>query len=91
MRALLKEMRSIMTAPPEGIRVQFHEDNVTNIIADIDGPADTPFQDGVFRCKLVLGAEYPAAPPKGEREGHCSKRPPLPCPAPSCLSSARSR
>lgn len=27
--------------------------------------ADTPYQGGAFRVKLKLGAEFPAAPPKG--------------------------
>lgn len=54
-----------MSSPPEGIRVQFQEDNITTIIADIDGPIDTPFQDGTFRCKLTLSNDYPNAPPKG--------------------------
>jgi ubiquitin-protein ligase len=26
---------------------------------------DTPYQGGAFRVKLKLGAEFPAAPPKG--------------------------
>jgi hypothetical protein len=25
----------------------------------------TPYEGGIFKLKLVLGAEYPAAPPKG--------------------------
>lgn len=27
---------------------------------------DTPYFGGKFRVKLVLGDEYPSAPPKGE-------------------------
>lgn len=65
MRSILKEMRSILTNPMEGIRVHFQEDNVSNIVADIDGPVDTPFQGGVFRCKLTLSSQFPAVPPKG--------------------------
>ena len=29
------------------------------------GPIGTPYEGGSFRCKLVLGSEYPSAPPKG--------------------------
>ena len=29
--------------------------------------AGTPFESGLFRMKLVFGAEYPTAPPKGAR------------------------
>ena len=35
----------------------------------LDGPihsaVDTPYYGGVFRLKLTLGHDYPAAPPKG--------------------------
>ena len=29
------------------------------------GAAGTPYEGGVFRMKLVLGAEFPQVPPKG--------------------------
>ena len=28
-------------------------------------PAGTPYEGGVFRIKLVLGSDYPSAPPRG--------------------------
>lgn len=30
------------------------------------GAAGTPYAGGVFRMKLVLGAEFPQVPPKGD-------------------------
>jgi len=62
---LMKEIQHLATSPPEGISVFFSEDNITNLHADIMGPEDTPFEGGVFRVKLVFGADFPAAPPKG--------------------------
>jgi len=62
---LMREIQQLATSPPEGISVYFSEDNITNLHADIIGPEDTPFEGGVFRIKLVFGADFPAAPPKG--------------------------
>jgi len=41
-----------------------NEKDITEIIAQIDGPVDTPFEDGSFKIKLKLGADFPQAPPK---------------------------
>ena len=46
---------------------------MTDIQADIVGPSksnshrlvETPFHGGLFRCKLVIDADFPAKPPKG--------------------------
>jgi len=62
---LMKEIQQLAISPPEGISIYFSEDNITNLHADIIGPEDTPFEGGVFRIKLVFGADFPAAPPKG--------------------------
>lgn len=40
-------------------------DDLHVIEASIAGPADTPFQGGVFHIRLALPDDYPAAPPKG--------------------------
>jgi len=63
--AIAKEMRKLCQEPPEGIKVQLNEEEVTDIVADITGPESTPFENGVFRIKLVLPSDYPHAPPKG--------------------------
>jgi ubiquitin-conjugating enzyme E2 S len=65
LRKLMKEMKSLTNSPPEGVRVEFSTDNITNITAEIDGPESTPFEGGLFRLKLVLGKDYPRVPPKG--------------------------
>ena len=33
--------------------------------AELDGPQGTPYENGLFRIRLTLGADYPTAPPKG--------------------------
>eukprot|EP00850_Spirogloea_muscicola_P022510 SM000299S10834 [mRNA] locus=s299:37320:39509:+ [translate_table: standard] len=65
LKELARELKLLVSAPPEGIRVAVNEDNVACVQADIDGPVGTPYDGGVFRMKLVLNQDYPHAPPKG--------------------------
>ncbi|XP_064593850.1 ubiquitin-conjugating enzyme E2 S isoform X1 [Zonotrichia leucophrys gambelii] len=39
--------------------------DVTDLQVAIEGPEGTPYAGGLFRMKLVLGKDFPAAPPKG--------------------------
>ena len=41
------------------------EENLSTLLFDITGPADTPFEGGVFRVRLQLGGDYPSSAPKG--------------------------
>lgn len=60
----------------QSMQVCFNDDNLSDIQAEYEGPAGTPYHDGIFKMRLVLGAEFPTAPPKGD---DC-----LPLPLPSC-------
>jgi ubiquitin-conjugating enzyme E2 S len=62
---LAKELRELSKQPCEGIRVLVNEDNITDLRAELEGPAGTPYEGGLFRMKLVLGEDFPTAPPKG--------------------------
>lgn len=61
----MKELKAICKSPPEGITLILEEENLSNIFADIEGPVGTPFEGGLFRCKLALGNDFPQSPPKG--------------------------
>lgn len=58
-------MRKLMTDAPEGIKMHFNEDDITDVQATITGPAGTPYEGGLFRLKIVLGENFPSNPPKG--------------------------
>ena len=65
--SLSRQLRQLQTSPPEGVRLTPSESgSLSEVYAEIDGPVETPYVRGVFRLKLMLGPEYPAAPPKGE-------------------------
>ncbi|GBG72599.1 hypothetical protein CBR_g12172 [Chara braunii] len=64
-KELARELRTLDESPPEGIRVYLNDDNFANIHAEIDGPAGTPYEGGLFKMKLVLPHDFPTSPPKG--------------------------
>ncbi|KAJ7976504.1 Ubiquitin-conjugating enzyme, E2 [Quillaja saponaria] len=64
-KQLAKELKSLDESPPEGIKVGVNDDDFTTIYADIEGPAGTPYENGVFRMKLLLSHDFPHTPPKG--------------------------
>ncbi|XP_027351768.1 ubiquitin-conjugating enzyme E2 22-like [Abrus precatorius] len=64
-KQLAKELKNLDESPPEGIKVVVNDDDFSTIYADIDGPAGTPYENGVFRMKLLLSHDFPHSPPKG--------------------------
>lgn len=49
--------------PPSGVSASPVEDNVMIWNAVIIGPADTPFEDGMFRLAIQFDEQYPTKPP----------------------------
>mmetsp|Transcript_14765 Transcript_14765/g.27163 ORF Transcript_14765/g.27163 Transcript_14765/m.27163 type:complete len:249 (+) Transcript_14765:47-793(+) len=63
---LNKELKQLVASPPEGVRfVPGDMDTLTEVHVEMDGPEETPYEGGTFRMKLVLGQDYPQAPPRG--------------------------
>ncbi|KAG9454933.1 hypothetical protein H6P81_007837 [Aristolochia fimbriata] len=64
-KQLAKELKNLDETPPEGIKVGINDDDFSTIFADIEGPAGTPYENGIFRMKLILSHDFPHSPPKG--------------------------
>ena len=64
-KQLAKELKNLDETPPEGIKVVVNDDDFSTIFADVEGPAGTPYENGVFRMKLLLSHDFPHSPPKG--------------------------
>ncbi len=62
---IARQIKQLSSASFEGVR-HVPSDSMTEVLADVDGPAGTPYEGGVFRVRLTLGADFPSAPPKGE-------------------------
>ncbi|PLW38877.1 hypothetical protein PCANC_11181 [Puccinia coronata f. sp. avenae] len=63
LRRINKELNSLRTQPPEGIRIVVNEDDITDLKAWIHGPSETPYHNGYFKISIRFGPEYPSAPP----------------------------
>lgn len=64
-KQLAKELKNLDETPPEGIQVGVDDNNFSIIYADIEGPAGTPYENGIFHMKLILSHDFPHSPPKG--------------------------
>ncbi|OZJ02280.1 Ubiquitin-conjugating enzyme E2 S, partial [Bifiguratus adelaidae] len=59
-----RELQALHRQALEDIAV-VQSDDLSEITAWIKGPEQTPYEGGYFKVKLVLGSDYPNAPPKG--------------------------
>ncbi|KAI3713103.1 hypothetical protein L1987_71674 [Smallanthus sonchifolius] len=64
-KQLVRELKNLDETPPLGIKVGVNDDDFSTIYADIEGPSGTPYENGVFRMKLILSHDFPHSPPKG--------------------------
>ncbi|WOO76870.1 Ubiquitin-conjugating enzyme E2 S [Vanrija pseudolonga] len=64
LRLLSRELVTLRTEPPEGVRVVVDEDDLTALEGWVQGPAGTPYEGGYFRVRFDFGPEYPNLPPK---------------------------
>jgi len=63
-KRILKEINEINNENLDGIKLIPNEQDICDIQAFIEGPADTPYFGGMFRLKLILCKGFPAQPPK---------------------------
>jgi ubiquitin-conjugating enzyme E2 S len=70
---LAKQVQECSKNPPAGtppfiklgIKVILNESDITDVQAEIEGPVGTPYEGGIFRCKLAVENDFPNNPPKG--------------------------
>jgi ubiquitin-protein ligase len=58
------EWKQMSSALPAGVTVQVYESRMELLRAAIEGPADTPYEGGLFVFDIYLPPSYPAVPPK---------------------------
>lgn len=61
---LAKEMHRLEFDPPHGVSAWCREDSVDEIDAVLQGPADSPYENGSFKLHISVPVNYPFAPPK---------------------------
>lgn len=66
-----RELRNLHKSPPEGVRLVADDDdtlsngNLEQVLCEIEGPVETPYEGKFFVLKLVFSQDFPAAPPRG--------------------------
>jgi len=65
-----REIRDLHKNPPEGVRLVVDSQSgvpssLGEVVAEIQGPQDTPYEGKFFQLKLVLSCDFPASPPRG--------------------------
>mmetsp|Transcript_28809 Transcript_28809/g.44001 ORF Transcript_28809/g.44001 Transcript_28809/m.44001 type:complete len:240 (+) Transcript_28809:117-836(+) len=63
-----REIRDLHKNPPEGIKLVVDGDgggSLGEIVAEIEGPTGTPYENKCFQLKLIISADFPSSPPRG--------------------------
>lgn len=63
-RRIKTETQRLLGNPVPGVSAVPYEDNLRYFNVAITGPADSPYEAGMFRLELFLPGEYPMGPPK---------------------------
>ena len=60
----LVELQSCEDITGKGINIIVNEDDILNLIGEISGPIETPYESGTFKLAIRIPEEYPFYPPK---------------------------
>lgn len=61
---LKRELEKLKTNPPSGISYYLKtEDQLDILEADMMGPSDSPYEDGLFKLEITIPDKYPFEPP----------------------------
>ena len=61
---LTKQISRLRQESLEGIKPIINEENYLDVQVEITGPEGTPYQGGIFKCKLEFPYDFPTSPPK---------------------------
>ena len=64
-KLLYKQQIELIKNPPDCVIYHLNETDPLDIQADIIGPNSTPYENGIFRVKLVIPNNFPLSAPKG--------------------------
>lgn len=73
-KAIQKEHRMLRNGLPPGVWVRAFEDRMDLMSVMIEGPRNTPYEDGLFFFDIQLGKDFPKNPPLCHYISYCSDR-----------------
>ncbi|KAF9111692.1 Ubiquitin-conjugating enzyme E2 T [Mortierella sp. AM989] len=59
-----KELKALELSPPEGVICYPVNDNIVHLKAELTGPKDTPYAEGIFKLEINIPDNYPLEPPR---------------------------
>ncbi|CAH0395025.1 unnamed protein product [Bemisia tabaci] len=74
MKTVNNEIKLLLTSLPCGITVKGFEGRMDLYSAMIEGPENTPYEDGLFFFDIQLPSDYPDQPPLCHYTSYCSDR-----------------
>lgn len=63
-KRIIKETERLVSDPVPGITAEPHDDNLRYFEVTIEGPTQSPYENGVFQLELYLPEDYPMEAPK---------------------------
>ncbi|XP_013199731.1 (E3-independent) E2 ubiquitin-conjugating enzyme isoform X2 [Amyelois transitella] len=72
--AVKREIKLLKSDLPPGVWVRGFMDRIDLLSVMIAGPANTPYEGGLFVFDVQLGGEYPRAPPLCHYHSYCTDR-----------------
>ncbi|GAB1603350.1 (E3-independent) E2 ubiquitin-conjugating enzyme UBE2O-like [Argonauta hians] len=72
--SLKRESKLLKTSLPNGILVKEYEERMDLFSVMIVGPANTPYEDGLFLFDVQLPNDYPTSPPRFHYLSFCADR-----------------
>ena len=63
-KSLLRQQNDLLINYPEGVKIIINQEDYLDIQADISGPTGTPYENGIFKVKLMIPNDFPNVPPK---------------------------
>lgn len=73
-KAIQREHRMLRNGLPSGVWVRAFEDRMDLMSVMIEGPKNTPYEDGMFFFDIQLGKDFPKNPPLCHYISYCSDR-----------------
>ena len=73
-KSVKREIALLQSSLPAGISVLGFDERMDLFSAMIEGPKNTPYEDGLFFFDFQLGPEYPSVPPTCHYISYCSDK-----------------